>query len=365
MTKYLCESCGSEFEGRKFKGKDQRFCSRNCFRVHQRKGREYISMRPFVDITGQPISITDSMRVCGIYRIKNKINGKVYIGQSRDIGRRLRAHLRASENETDHRFQNPIYKAIRKYGSDNFVFEIIHKCDQIVLKFEIDELEKEYIRKHQSNKTKYGYNATDGGDGGMLTDETIEKIMASLNRPGAKEARSQRRKEWWIKNGDKRRAELAERKKNKPKKQAYIRKGRKDTKKVCCVEKQCTFDSMNDAAISCGTGQASIWSVCNGKCERANGLHFYWLDGEPVVFNRRPRVQTPITKEQRMAFVEQSIALGRAKKIICIDTGVVYRSCGEAALLLDISASILRKHIHYPRNRTSVKGLHFKFLEEA
>lgn len=363
MTKYLCESCGNEFEGRKFKGKDQRFCSRNCFRVHQRKGREYISMRPFVDITGQPVSVADSIGVCGIYRIKNKVNGKVYIGQSRDIGRRLQAHLRASANETDHRFQNPIYKAIRKYGSDNFVFEIIHKCDQIVLKFEIDELEKEYIRKHQSNKTKYGYNATDGGDGGMLTDETIEKIIASLNKPGATEARSIRRKEWWIKNGDKRRAELAEIKRNNPKKPAYIKKGKRDTKKVCCIEKQCTFDSMTEAAKACETRDSTIWKVCNGKYEKAGVFHFYWLDGDHVVFKRKPRVHTPMSKEQRMVCVEQSIARGEAKKIICIDTGVVYRSCGEAALILDVDASKIRKNIYDRKKQTSVKGLHFKFLE--
>ena len=365
-----CEACGKEFHGRKYKGINQRFCSLACFRWPQGKQYNDNLARPFVDIAGKDVNISEAMGVCGIYRIRNKINGKVYIGQSRNIGRRLYGHMQASRNEKDHRFQNPIYKAIRKYGADNFVFEIIHRCDQIVMQFEIDELEKDYIRKHNSASPKHGYNATTGGDGGILTDQTIEKIKASLNRPGAKEARSLRRKEWWIKNGDKRRAELAERKRNKPKestytpkKSAYIKKGKKDTRKVCCVERQCTFDSMTDASTVCSTRASTVWKVCNGKQETAGGLHFHWLDGEPVVFNRRPRVQTPITKEQRMAFIERSIARGEAKKIICIDTGVVYRSCGEAALILDVDASKIRKNIYDRKKQTSVKGLHFKFLE--
>lgn len=56
----------------------------------------------------------------GIYKIENKINGKVYIGQSVDIDRRFREHKRRSEQQIDF--------AIQKYGIDNFNFDIIEEC---------------------------------------------------------------------------------------------------------------------------------------------------------------------------------------------------------------------------------------------
>ena len=39
---------------------------------------------------------------CGIYKIENKINGKVYIGQSIEIERRWQKHLNASDDFVIH-----------------------------------------------------------------------------------------------------------------------------------------------------------------------------------------------------------------------------------------------------------------------
>lgn len=66
---------------------------------------------------------------CGIYKFTNLINGKIYIGQSVDIDRRLKEHKRRDEQRID--------KAIKKYGFENFNFEIIELCSPDKL----DELE--------------------------------------------------------------------------------------------------------------------------------------------------------------------------------------------------------------------------------
>ena len=63
---------------------------------------------------------------CGIYKIENLINGKVYIGQSIEIERRFKKHLTAKDNTV-------IHKAIRKYGKENFSLQILEKCDTILL----------------------------------------------------------------------------------------------------------------------------------------------------------------------------------------------------------------------------------------
>jgi group I intron endonuclease len=58
----------------------------------------------------------------GIYKITNKINGKVYIGQSINIERRWKEHI------SDKRKNSLIHLAIEKYGEKNFNFEIIEEC---------------------------------------------------------------------------------------------------------------------------------------------------------------------------------------------------------------------------------------------
>jgi group I intron endonuclease len=59
---------------------------------------------------------------CGIYKIVNKINGKIYIGSTRRLTQRKREHFaKLKEN----RGNSIIRSAVAKYGVDNFEFVII------------------------------------------------------------------------------------------------------------------------------------------------------------------------------------------------------------------------------------------------
>lgn len=115
----------------------------------------------------------------GIYCFKNKINGKCYIGQAVKLRTRLKAHWRAIQS---HSIENMvIYKAIDKYGVDNFELTIIYEIRDSLAwdtKKRLDQLEKDYILKYDSYEN--GYNSTLGGDAGILgykmTDEQKEKI---------------------------------------------------------------------------------------------------------------------------------------------------------------------------------------------
>ena len=93
-----------------------------------------------------------------IYKITNKINNKIYIGQTRrTIQERWREHLsRANQN-----YESYLYNAIRKYGEDNFVIEEIEKCEDDY----INEREQYYIETFNSFNKTNGYNLTKGGDG--------------------------------------------------------------------------------------------------------------------------------------------------------------------------------------------------------
>ena len=64
----------------------------------------------------------------GIYKITNKLNNKVYIGQSINIPKRFGEHKRNAFNKNTHTYYYPLYKAIRLYGIDNFTFEVLEQC---------------------------------------------------------------------------------------------------------------------------------------------------------------------------------------------------------------------------------------------
>lgn len=97
----------------------------------------------------------------GIYKIENLINNHCYIGQSRDIEKRWQRHKQTAFNLNDKGYDYPIYRAIRKYGLNNFSFEILEECSIS----ELNDKEKFYISKF--NSFFNGYNQTLGGDSGV------------------------------------------------------------------------------------------------------------------------------------------------------------------------------------------------------
>ncbi len=94
-----------------------------------------------------------------IYRVTNTINGKSYIGQTtQGLDRRKHQHIYASSNGKQTR--QSFISALRKYGNDNFVWEVLCRCDS---REELDEMEFHYIMQFETYKI--GYNLTLGGFG--------------------------------------------------------------------------------------------------------------------------------------------------------------------------------------------------------
>jgi len=114
-----------------------------------------------------------------IYKITCLINKKIYIGQT-TIGylKRFRDHI-AESNRAKDDDNICFHNAIRKYGWENFDIEVICHCPIELL----DKMERFYITKFKTNicrhGDKYGYNLTDGGEGGKgykHTEETKKRI---------------------------------------------------------------------------------------------------------------------------------------------------------------------------------------------
>jgi len=105
-----------------------------------------------------------------IYMIKNLINGKQYIGQTKKtLEQRLARHrYDASRDSLKHL---PLYKAFAKYGNENFSIILLEKCDET----KANEREQYYIQQY--NTYNNGYNATLGGESRNTIQIPSEEIV--------------------------------------------------------------------------------------------------------------------------------------------------------------------------------------------
>ena len=109
----------------------------------------------------------------GIYKITNVINHKIYIGQSKDIKRRWQQHIRASQDINHSSYFNPLYVDFRKYGIENFQFEICETIENYDKK-KLDALELFYMKKYDTLKSGYNIQATSGQKIALLNNTTSE-----------------------------------------------------------------------------------------------------------------------------------------------------------------------------------------------
>jgi len=138
----------------------------------------------------------------GIYQIKCLANSKIYIGSSKNIGRRYNGHLRKlSRNVHKNKYMQHSWN---KYGQDNFEFSIIEFCDTGCL----EEKEKFYFKLTNCCHRDFGFNIVRSPYSGCvsgeehylygkhLSEQTKQKLsqshkwMKGKNHPGYGKPRS-------------------------------------------------------------------------------------------------------------------------------------------------------------------------------
>lgn len=172
-----------------------------------------------------------------IYMHKNKVNGKIYIGQS--------CNLKIRWHPISYKDCSYFYNAIQKYGWENFEHIILE--DNLSIE-EADEKEKYYISYFDTINRNKGYNLKTGGNSGYkLSKETKQKISLS-------------NKEYAKNNIDKLRLHLE-------------KMHQKVKKKVICLNNNQIFDSQMLAAEWAGLKNSTpISRCCNGERKTA-GKH--------------------------------------------------------------------------------------------
>ena len=110
-----------------------------------------------------------------IYKIENVLNRKPYIGFTieDDPQVRFKKHLKESKIYPNRH----LYRAMRKDGVENFVFEILKQGEDSEWGLLVEE--PYYIALYDSKRN--GYNMTDGGDGSVGWKPTAETILHMRN----------------------------------------------------------------------------------------------------------------------------------------------------------------------------------------
>lgn len=112
------------------------------------------------------------MKKTGIYKIINKVTGKVYIGSAVDIDKRWYNHKRDLNYNRHHSYK--LQNSVNKHGIDNFIFEIIEECGKELL------IEREQYWMDLLTSVVNGYNIapTAGNCLGKIHSEESKKKMS-------------------------------------------------------------------------------------------------------------------------------------------------------------------------------------------
>lgn len=117
------------------------------------------------------------MKISGVYEIVNTITGDCYIGSSVDLKRRKKEHFK--KNTWKKEPNKPLYKDMKQYGKENFLFKTIQLCDPKELK----KYEQIAIEKY---KPKYNMYAA-------CTGMSKEEYQKQYNKEHADKIKQQKK----------------------------------------------------------------------------------------------------------------------------------------------------------------------------
>lgn len=185
-----------------------------------------------------------------IYCFTNLLNNKKYIGSTiQQPNIRYNQHIYNSKHQNNNKYNYPLYQAFRKYGVENFQYEILLQKD--CTEKEIREIEREYIKKYNSLSPN-GYNQT------LDTKHPINDVIAYNKMSNTK-------------------------RENAPKVAETNAEGTKIIK---------IFRSASDCSEEIGIDIKKIGACCRGERKSTQDRFFHWVDEKNNIiikkYNRDP-----------------------------------------------------------------------------
>lgn len=214
----------------------------------------------------------------GIYMIRNKKNGLVYIGQSVDMRRRANSHIRElCNNEHNNTY---LQNAWNKYGSAAFEFTVVELCDEPSL----NDREIFYIEFYNSYRN--GYNLTIGGLGHRGYVPTIKERLAVSERT---------------------------------------------SKSVALLNTGDVFSSIREASEKTGANACSISDCCNGQRMSAgnlDGTRMVWVFYDEYIKMTESEINHRVLTAQNARSIGQA---DNSARVVLLNPLTVYPSMSAAA----------------------------------
>lgn len=122
----------------------------------------------------------------GIYAIVNKVNGKKYVGKSKDIRKRFAQHkyyiksVLGGNSKHKKRSNRHLVNAVNKYGIENFELEILQQFQECT-DAELADAEMYWMDFFNTTNRDFGYNLIRDSSSGTTVHEETRKILSELN----------------------------------------------------------------------------------------------------------------------------------------------------------------------------------------
>ena len=214
-----------------------------------------------------------------VYQHINKINGKRYIGITKQV-----PSQRWGVNGINYRDKSPrFWAAICKYGWDNFEHIIISDG---IEKNEACEMEIKLIKEYRTQERDFGYNILEGGSAPELPEEVRKRMSKSMmgNKNGLGHVCSEEKKKK-ISDAQKGRKLTPEHRKAL----SLAKKGKShaspseetrkkiseshDKNQVLCIENGVVYESIHDCARKLNLHATNVCKCCKGKIKSTGGYH--------------------------------------------------------------------------------------------
>jgi len=207
-------------------------------------------------------------KLSGIYKLTNKLDGKVYIGQSKDIKKRWRSYGWTNKGAANPHLRN----ALKQHGLEGFIFEILELLEGKEFK---DDREKFWIKEFKSNNKDFGYNKTEGGDGTISEESRLRMSETRKRLYTGKNAY------WYGRNhteDTKKKISVA---KSNGNSFMFGKKGKDcpNSKKIVCLETGIIYNSVKEAGEAIGRNPVTISSSIK-RGIRCKKLHWKWVKEE-------------------------------------------------------------------------------------
>lgn len=267
-----------------------------------------------------------------IYMIRNKINGKIYFGQTieqKGFNGRYKGGQWWKYSDNEH-----LKNSYDKYGLDNF--EVIKQFDVAHSKEELDYLEDMYICLYDTINPKYGYNKKRGGSHGKHTEEALQK-----QRENQPKLYGENNPFYGKHHTDETKTKIA---------QANM--GRQHTEE----SKRKMSESQKVAQLGHEVSEETRKKISKANSNPSEETR------KKISDSKKGKSLTDEHKQKIKDNAPRGSSHKRAKKVICVETGEIFDSASQAGEVHNVTRGMIT--LCCQGERKTVKGKQFKYYVE-